>query len=205
MPAHARDLRDRNAGGVRRKNCLRRDDIFELREDLLLELELLRHGLEDEVRAVERRFELGLEAEAAAVLLDGVQPIEDGRRELARRPRALERLGADVVERRLDPGACQYGAHSRAHRPGPDHRRTSHCCHLPSFLRSWIRRQTRSGESGSSIIGSPASASAHTTAAGTAARAPSPQPLAPYGPGPSSFSTITHVIAPGKSSKVGTR
>ena len=47
-----------------------------------------------------------------------------------------------------------------------------------------MRRQTRSGVSGSSLIGTPASASAFTTAAGTAASAPSPQPLAPYGPGP---------------------
>ena len=42
-----------------------------------------------------------------------------------------------------------------------------------------MRRQTRSGVSGSSFMGTPASASALTIAAGTAASAPSPQPFAP--------------------------
>ena len=41
--------------------------------------------------------------------------------------------------------------------------------------------------------------------AGTAASAPSPHPFAPYGPGPSPFSTITQVISPGRSSKLGMR
>ena len=42
-------------------------------------------------------------------------------------------------------------------------------------------------------------------AAGTAACAPSPQPFAPNGPGPSAFSTITQVISSGRSLIVGTR
>ena len=75
-------------------------------------------------------------------------------------------------------------------------RLTAATCPPPSG--SWMRRQTRSGVSGSSVIGTPASASAFTIAAGTAASAPSPQPFAPYGPGPSPFSTITQVISSGQ-------
>ncbi len=76
---------------------------------------------------------------------------------------------------------------------------------VPPVVNSWMRRQTRSGVSGSSFIGTPASASAFTIAAGTAASAPSPQPFAPNGPGPSPFSTTIDVIFPGMSSNVGTR
>src|SRR5207302_4636836 len=149
--------------------------------------------------------ELRLEAQRAAFLLRRLQPVEHARRELRARLRPLERLLAHVVERGLDARAREHRAHPGTHRPRSDHRSTLHFRHLPSFSSSRIRRQTRSGVSGNSDIGTPASARALTIAAGTAACAPSPQPLAPYGPGPSSFSTITQVFSSGRSSTPGTR
>ena len=205
MRADGGDLRDRDARRVRGEDRVVGDVRLELREHLVLELELLGDGLDHEVRARRAprrdRSRSGSSRRPRARRRAG----RARRRELGAGLRALERLGADVVERRLDPGAREHGSHAR----GPSFRCRSplhvSLCHLPSSFSSWMRRQTRSGVSGSSVIGTPASASALTIAAGTAASAPSPQPLAPYGPGPSSFSTITQVISPGRSSKLGTR
>ena len=83
-----------------------------------------------------------------------LEPIEHalGHRHAALGP--LERLlGADVVERRLDSRPGEHRAHARAHRPGADHRCASYLGHVPSSFSSWIRRQTRSGVSGSSCHG----------------------------------------------------
>ena len=173
------DLRDRDARRVRGEHGVVRDVLLELREHLVLQLELLRHGLEHEVGAFERGGQVGLEAERPAVLLRGVEPFEHalGHRHAALR--ALERLLADVVERRLDARAGEHRTHAGAHRPRPDHCCASYLGHDPSFFSSWIRRHTRSGVSGSSVTGTPASATAVATAAVTAASAPSPQPLAP--------------------------
>ena len=156
-----------------------RDVLLELREDLVLQLELLRHRLEHEVRALERGGEVGLEAKRPTVLLRRVESLEHA---FSHRHSALctfERLLGDVEERRLDARAGEHRSHARAHRPGADHCCASYLGHLPSSFSSWIRRHTRSGVSGSSVMGTPASATAVATAAVTAARAPSPHPFAP--------------------------
>ena len=133
------DLRDRDARRVRGEHGVIRHVLLELREHLVLELELLRHGLEHEVGAFERGGQLGLEAERPTVLLRGVQPFEHalGHRHAALG--ALERLVADVVERRLDARAGEHRTHAGAHRPRSDHCCASYLGHAPSFFSSWIR------------------------------------------------------------------
>ena len=173
------DLRDRDARRVRGEHGVIRHVLLELRKYLVLELDLLRHGLEHEVRAFERRGQVGLEAERPTVLLRGLEPFEHALRHRHAALRALERLLRDVVERRLDARAGEHCTHAGAHRPRSDHCCASYLGHAPSFFRSWIPRHTRSGVSGSSVTGTPVSATAVATAAVTAASAPSPQPLAP--------------------------
>src|SRR5262249_25656383 len=174
------DLRDRYARGVGCENRLVRDVLFELREDLLLELELLGYGLEHEIGTLERRRELGLEADAPTVDLRRLQSLEHALAELHPGLGALPGLLPHDADRRLDPGARQHCAHARAHRARANHSCSLHFGHLPSFFSSWILRQTLSGVSGSSDTGTPASATAVAMAAVAAASEPSPHPLSPY-------------------------
>ena len=156
------------------------DVLLELLEDLVLELELLGDRLEHEVGALERRREVGLEAERPAVLLRRVEPVEHALRHRHAALRALERLlGLTSYSAVSMPARASTAPMPGPHRPGADHRCASYLGHVPSSFSSWIRRQTRSGVNGSSVIGTPASARAVATAAVTAASDPSPQPFAP--------------------------
>src|SRR5262249_8659070 len=84
-----------------------------------LQLQLLRDRFEHELDAVERRGEVGLEADVAAVRPRRVEAFEDTLGELDPGLRPLERLVADVVQRGLHAGSGEHPAHSRAPRPGP--------------------------------------------------------------------------------------
>jgi hypothetical protein len=66
--------------------------LLELREHLVLQLDLLRHGLEHEIGSLERGREIGLEAERAAVLGGGVEPFEHAFSHRHATLRSLERL-----------------------------------------------------------------------------------------------------------------
>ena len=162
---------------------------LDLAEHLLLELEPLRDRLDEDVGALDGRGRVGLEAQRAAARHRHLEAVEHALDDADHPLRALERLGADVVQRDREAGARQHRAHAGAHRAGPQDRRPIQFAHvaLPSWWSlvccSRIRRHTRSGVRGSSCMCTPASASAQTIAAGTAASAPSPQPFAPYGPG----------------------
>ena len=93
----------------------------------------------------------------------------------------LERVGADVVERRLDARAGEHRTHAGAHRAGADDGSSLQLAHVVSLVFCLLEstRQTRSGVSGSSVTGTPASATAVAIAAVVPASEPSPQPLAP--------------------------
>ena len=177
--AYGSDLRDRDTGGVRGEDRVLGHVLFELRKDLVLQLELLRHRLHHQLRAVQCRSELGLEAHRPTGCRRRLETIEHALGHLNARLGTLQCLGADVTEDGLDSRPREHCAHPRAHGPRTDDRCTSHFGHVSPSFRSWIRRQTRSGVNGSSVTGTPASATAVATAAVTAAREPSPQPLAP--------------------------
>ncbi len=154
--------------------------LLELAEHLLLQLELLGNGLEHHVHPVQRRRQVALEADPPAVRSLAAEALEDAARELHALLRPLERLLGDVIESHLEAGALKHRAHPRPHGPGADHRGAPQLAHLRrASLVSLIRRHTRSGVNGSSVMGTPASASAVAIAAGVAAWAPSPQPFAP--------------------------
>ena len=68
------------------RTASRRDVLLELRKDLVLQLELLGHRLEDELGAVERGGEVGLEAQRAAVACRRLEPVEHALGQLRRRP-----------------------------------------------------------------------------------------------------------------------
>ena len=110
-----RDLRDRDARRVRGEDRVGGDDGLELREHLLLQLELLGHRLEHEVGALERRrrgrSRTGCEPPSSWARLEPVEHALPA--SSAPRLRPLERLGADVVQRGLDPGAGEHGRPSR--------------------------------------------------------------------------------------------
>src|SRR5262249_15916540 len=155
------------------------------------------------------RGEIALEAHSPTVGRRRVEPVEDALRDLEAALRALKRVGAHVVEGNLDAGTGEHGAHARPHGAGAENRGAPYLRHVGSSVRSGFRflrrRHTRSGVSGSSVIGTPASARSLTIAAGTAASAPSPQPLAPCGPGPSPFSTTIEWTSRGTSWMRGMR
>ena len=103
------------------------DMLLEVREDLLLQLELLGNGLDDEVDAVERGREVGSKRSSAPPAPFPSPPSRSSTRarELHARARLLELLLAHVVERDLHAGAREHGAHARAHRAGARSRRPS--------------------------------------------------------------------------------
>ncbi len=68
------------------------DVLLELREDLLLQLELLGHGLDHEVRALERGGEVVVEAEPSRPRCRCLEPVEHAAGELDAGLRALERF-----------------------------------------------------------------------------------------------------------------
>ena len=70
------DLRDRDARGVGGQDGARRRVLLELREELLLELEPLGHRLGHELGALQRRRQVALEADAAALDARRLEPVE---------------------------------------------------------------------------------------------------------------------------------
>jgi len=75
-------FRDRDARGVRGDDRVVGHVLLHVGDHLLLELELLGHGLGHHLRALERGRQVGLEAHAAAVGGRRAQPVEHSVRDL---------------------------------------------------------------------------------------------------------------------------
>ena len=99
---------------------------FEVTEHLVLQLELLGHGLEHELDVPEGVAQVIGVADGAALDARRLELIEHLLRQSDSRLGSLERLLAHVVQRDRDAGAREHGPHARAHRAGADHGRASH-------------------------------------------------------------------------------
>ncbi len=119
------DLGDRQRRRVRREDGVGRDDRVDLAEQLLLEVEVLRHGLDDElaggeVTEVAREGDPGVERVVLLLghLAAGQRPTgaaaENG---LA----VLDGGGVDLDRDDVDPVAGEHLHDPRTHRPEPDH------------------------------------------------------------------------------------
>ena len=86
-------------GGVGGQHRVRARRAPRTREDLVLELQPLRHRLQHEVRALERGRRGRSRTVTAAVAARRLEPVEHAAGQLDAGLRALERLGADVVQR----------------------------------------------------------------------------------------------------------
>jgi len=94
------DLGNRQRGGVRRQDRVLRDDPVDPREDLLLQLEVLRHGLDHELAVGERRQPIEPRAEPQP------QPPEEHGPVLGGQLPAAHGAGGGVLEDAPPPGHC---------------------------------------------------------------------------------------------------
>ena len=120
-----RDLVDVEIGGVGGEDRARLGDLVELAENLLLDLHILEHGLDDqvaigEVLELERRLQ---QPHRAFDLLGGHPPLGRGRLVILAHHAgaAVERVLRHLDDRHRDAGAEEVHRDAAAHRAGADH------------------------------------------------------------------------------------
>jgi hypothetical protein len=153
-----RDLGHRQRGRVRGQDRVAREDAFELREDLLLHVQLLDDGFDHEV-AVGQVVELRRQREPLqrGIALLGRHPaLFDTAVEVAldRRARPGAQLVGDVAPDRLQPRLDDDLRDARAHRPQPDHTYLANLGHRRAMLSAWAMRPSTSSASSSRAPGS---------------------------------------------------
>ena len=129
-----RDLGDGQRRGVRREDRVGRDDLVDPAEQLALEVQVLGHGLDDELavgEVVEVRRERHPAVEGVVLLLRHLPAGQRATRGAGQHLLAvLDTLGVDLDGDHVDPVAGEHLHDARAHRPESDHTHTGEVtCH----------------------------------------------------------------------------
>jgi hypothetical protein len=127
---HGGDRGDRDRRGVGRQHGILAGDPVEVAEDLLLDLDLFEHRLDDQVH-LGRRVQVGGHGDAseggvALVGRHGLLVDHPGERPFDGRDSPIECVGRDIANDDVPPGNCRHLGDARPHQPCSDHQHPAH-------------------------------------------------------------------------------